>query len=110
MQTSTVVAPKCSSGVGSTLTALGGYTPAVSAIITSIMVANTTTNTVNVSVTLYNGTTDYYLAKLYTLNPNDTLTIGGASAKLSLVNGWYVRVFSSAGTSVDATMCVVELS
>lgn len=110
MQSATILGPQCSSGVGTAPTAVGGYTPASSSIyatVTELSVANTTASLISVGVSLYNGSTDYFLAKNAPVGAGDSFYF---PRPITLTNGWNVRVVSSAATSCDATMSVVQFT
>lgn len=110
MQTSAIVSPKVSRGVGTVLTAIGGYTPAgsVGAIVAGLVVANISAAQVNVTITVYDGTNDTNIAFGRPCAVGDSVVLGGDIFKATLVNGWNIRVKSSAAASVDAAMFVVE--
>jgi hypothetical protein len=74
-------------------------------IIAALTVANTSTSqAVNVSVGIYNGTTTFYLARLANLPIGETLTIGGNGAKLILGNGWGISAYCDTASSADCTV------
>jgi hypothetical protein len=113
MQTTTLSGIQATQNVPAALTAIGGFVaPAGGATVSHLMVANTTASTtITVSVTVYNGTTDYYLAKNYSLSAGDTLNVLGESgSRLVLASGWSVRVIASLANDCDATMSVVTYS
>ena len=104
MQVATVIAPQCSSAIGTALTAVGGYTPPASTgyLISSLIVANTSGAQILVTVTLYNGTTDFNLSFQTPVGVGDSLPF--PDLRITLVNGWNIRVKSSVAASCDATM------
>lgn len=107
MQTATIQAPVASQSIGTSLQSIGSYTgPAGSAgaIVSAITLANTGSATAVVNITLYNGTTDFYLAKGAQILPNDTLVLGGGNLKIQLTVGWYIRVSATVAATVDAIM------
>lgn len=110
MQTTTIVSPKVSRSIGTALTAIGGYSPAgaIGAIIMGIVVANTSAASVNVTITVFDGANDTNLVFARACAVGDSVVLGGDIIKAALVNGWNIRVKSSAVTSVDATMFVTE--
>lgn len=111
MQTSTLVSPKVSRSIGTSLTQVGGYTPATSAIVTGLTVANTTGSSVTCQVTIFDGTNDTNIVpSSRPIAAGDTLILGGSDFKAILVNGWSIRVRSSAVTSLDAVLFVIETS
>lgn len=110
MQSVTNVSPKVSRSIGTAFTQVGAYSPASSAIVAGIIVANTSGAAVNITVTVFDGTNDTNLAFATPVAVGDSLVLGGENFKLILVAGWSVRVKSSAATSVDATMSVAEFT
>lgn len=110
MQTTTIVSPKVSRSIGTALTAIGAYSPAgaIGAIIAGIVVANTSAAIVNVTITVFDGANDTNLVFAKPCAVGDSIVLGGDILKAFLVNGWNIRVKSSAATSVDATMFVTE--
>jgi hypothetical protein len=112
MQSTTIVAPKVSRAVGVAATAIGGYTPAgaTGAIVTSLVCANITAGQILVTVDLFDGTNATRLALATPVAVGDSLMVGGADAKFTLVNGWSIRVTSNTAASVDASMCVTEFT
>jgi hypothetical protein len=111
MQTATVVTPKVSRAVSTVVTQIGGYSPAAAtaAIVTSLVVTNTSAATRTVKVSLYDGTNDTYLAFNAPIAVGDSLMVGGANAKFTLTTGWSVRVVADAA-QVDVSMCVTEFA
>lgn len=110
MQSTTVVSPKVSRAVGTALTAIGGYSPASAAIVSGIIVANTSAGAVNVTVTVFDGANDTNLCFATPVAVGDSLIVGGEWFKATLVSGWSIRVKSSVAASVDASMFVTEFS
>jgi hypothetical protein len=110
MQTSTIVSPKVSQNIGTALTQVGGYSPANSCVITGLSVANTSAAAVNVTITVYNGTTDTNIVFGTVVPVAGTLLLGAEWFKFTLVSGWSIRVKSSAAASVDAAMFVTEFT
>lgn len=105
---------KFSSGIGTSLTNVGGYSvPADSSttvVVVGLSVANTTGTTVNVEVTLYDGSTDYYIIKDAPVNAGSSLVVVGGDQKIVLEAGHSIRVNSSASSSVDAVMSIMEIT
>lgn len=110
MQTATIIGPKCSAAISTTPVAIGGYSPATSliyAVVNGIYVANRQNVTLNATVTLWNGSTDYFLAFGTPVAPGDSLYIPG---KVELVNGWSVRAYCNVVAGFDAIMFVTEFT
>jgi hypothetical protein len=109
MQTTTLSGVQATQNVGTSLAAIGGFVaPAGGATVSHVNVANTSAVTITVNVTLYNGTTDYYLIKGATLAPNDALPVLQNGSRIVLASGWSVRVSASIASDCDATMSVVS--
>jgi len=108
MQTSTIQAPQCfvmPTTLGTIFT-----TPTNSAIISAITVANVSGAAITVSISLYNGSTDYYIAYNAPIAVGDTLEIGGNVAKLMLTNGWLLRGIASAANAAHVTISSLAAS
>lgn len=110
MQTVTIVSPKVSRAIGTAFTQVGAYTPASSAIATGLSVCNISGAIVNVTVTVFDGTNDTNLVFATPVAVGDSLLLGADWFKFILVNGWSIRVKSSAAASVDAAMFVSEFT
>jgi hypothetical protein len=111
MQTTTLTGVQATSGIGTSLAAIGGYSaPTGGATVSHINIANTSGVLITVNVTLYNGTTDYYLIKGASIAPNDSLPILQNGSRIVLASGWSVRVSASIASDADATMSVVQYS
>jgi hypothetical protein len=110
MQTSTIVSPKVSRGIGTALTQVGAYSPATSCVVTGLCVANISGASVNVTVTVYDGTNDTHLTLATPVAAADSLLLGAEWFKFTLVSGWSIRVSSSVASSVDASMFVTEFT
>jgi len=107
-----VFARKLSTGVGTALTAVGGYVVGSSTQTTVIglTVSNTTASTVDVDVTLNNGSTDFYLVKNAPVPVGGALVPIGGNQKIVLVTGDSIKVNSSASSSIDAVLSVLEIT
>lgn len=106
-------ARELSSGIGTSLTAVGSYTvpSATKTTVIGLSIANTTTSTpVSVDVTLFNGTTDFYLGRGLPVPQGSALIVIGGDQKVVLETGDSIRVRSSAAASVDAVMSILEIT
>jgi hypothetical protein len=105
---------KFSSGIGTSLTAVGGYVvPADSSttvVVVGLSVANTTATSINVEVTLNDGSTDYYVIKDAPVNSGASLVVVGGDQKIVLEAGHSIKVNSSASASADAIMSIMEIT
>ncbi len=110
MQSVTIVSPKVSRGIGTALTQVGGYSPASSAIVSGLCVANVSAGAVNVTITVYDGANDTNLVFATPCAIGDSILLGADWFKFNLVSGWSIRVKSSVAASVDASMFVSEFT
>ena len=105
---------KFSSGIGTSLTAVGGYVvPADSTttvVVVGLSVANTTGTSINVEVTLNDGSTDYYIIKDAPVSAGASLVAIGGDQKVVLEAGHSIKVNSSASASCDAIMSIMEIT
>ena len=103
---------KLSTGIGTALTAVGGYTVGSSTQTTVIglTIANTSASTVNIDVTVNNGSTDYYVVKDAPVPVGDALVPIGGNQKIVLITGDSIKVNSSAASSVDAVLSILEIT
>jgi hypothetical protein len=107
-----VFSRKISRNVGTSLTAVGSYTVGGGVVTTVIglSVCNTTTSPITVDVTVYDGTNDAYLVKGAGVPVGNGFIPIGGDEKVVLIAGDSIRVKSSAATSVDAVMSILEIS
>lgn len=103
---------KVSQNIGTALTAVGTYTVPASTQTTVIglVVANTTGSTVTIDVTLYDGATDTYITKTCPIVTGSSVVIVGGEQKIVLETGDSIRVKSSAVSSVDVVMSILEIT
>ena len=103
---------KVSRGVGTALTAVGSYTVGASTQTTVIglTVANTSASTVNIDVTLNDGVNDTYLVKDAPVPVGGALVPIGGNQKVVLITGDSIKVNSSAASSVDAVLSILEIT
>jgi hypothetical protein len=105
---------KMSSGVGTALTAVGGYTvpsdSSTTVVVVGLSVANTSATAVDVEVTLNDGSTDFYLVKDAPVSAGSSLVVIGGDQKIVLESGHSIKVNSSASSSVDAVMSIMEIT
>ena len=107
-----VFSRKVSRNIGTSLTSVGSYTVSggVQTTVIGLSVCNTTTSPVTVDVTLYDGTNDAYLIRGAGVGVGNSIIPIGGDEKVVLIAGDSIRVKSSAATSVDAVMSILEIS
>lgn len=101
-----------SRNIGTAATAVGAYTVDAGKQVTLIglSIANVANNAVTVSATLYDGTNSTHLIKNAPLPVGSTLVVSGGDQKIVLEPNDQIRVSSSASSSVDAIICLLEIS
>ena len=103
---------KVSRNIGTALTSVGSYTVGASTQTTVIglTVANTSASTVNIDVTLNDGVNDTYLVKDAPVPVGGALVPIGGNQKVVLITGDSIKVNSSAASSVDAVLSILEIT
>lgn len=103
---------KTSQNVGTSLTSVGSYTvgSATQTTVIGLVIANTTASAITVDCTHYNGTTDTYIVKSAPVPVGGTLVVVGGSQKIVLETGDSIRIKSSASSSIDAIMSILEIA
>lgn len=101
-----------SRNIGTSATVVGGYIVPVAAAATVIgmSVSNVALTAIKVSVSVYDGTNDFYLVKNADLVPGEMIVVVGGDQKVVLNAGDRIRVVSNTATSADAILSVLELS
>ena len=102
---------KVSQGIGTSPTAIGGYTvgAGTQTTVIGLTCANVTATAVTVDVILNDGTTDTYIVKGATVPSGGSLVVVGGDQKVVLEPNDSVTVTASASASVDAIMSVLEI-
>lgn len=103
---------KISRNIGTTLTTVGSYTVGggVQTTVIGLSVANTTVSPVTVNVTVNDGTNDAYLVKGAVVGVGQALIPIGGDEKVVLIAGDSIKVQSSAASSLDVVMSILEIS
>tara|TARA_R110001606_G_scaffold206543_1_gene354227 strand:+ start:80 stop:412 length:333 start_codon:yes stop_codon:yes gene_type:complete len=103
---------KLSRSIGTALTAVGSYVVGSSTQTTVIglTISNTSASTVNIDVTLNDGTNDTYIVKDAPVPVGSALVPIGGNQKIVMVTGDSIKVNSSAASSVDAVLSVLEIT
>ncbi len=104
---------KLSRDIGTTPTDVGSYT--VGAATTTIVVGFAVTNTTGSSITANvfiqdNAVANTYLIVNAPISAGSSLVVGGGDQKIVLQTGDSMMVQSSAATSVDAVMSIMEIT
>ena len=103
---------KISRNIGTSLTSVGGYTvgSGVQTTVIGLSVCNTTASPVTVDVTVNDGSNDAYLVKGAGVPVGNAFIPIGGDEKIVLITGDSVQVKSSAASSLDVVMSILEIS
>lgn len=103
---------KLSQGIGTSLTSVGSYTvpSATSTTVIGLVIANTSAAAITVDVTHYASATDTYMVKGAPIPVGGSLVVVGGDQKVVLEVGDAIRVKSSAASSADVVMSVLEIA
>ena len=103
---------KVSRNIGTSLTSVGSYTvgSGVQTTVIGLSVCNTTASPVTVDVTVNDGTNDTYLIKGAGVGVGNAIIPIGGDEKVVLITGDSVKVKSSAASSLDVVMSILEIS
>jgi hypothetical protein len=104
---------KLSRQIGTSATAVGSYTvpSATTTVVIGLSVNNTTGSAITANVYLKDATTA--VTSLITNGPissGSSLIVGGGDQKIVLVTGDQIFVQSSAATSIDVVMSIMEIT
>ena len=98
--------------IGTTLTKIEAYDcpGSTETTIIGLTIANTSVSAIEVDATLNDGTNDFYIVKAAPVPVGASLVVIGGDQKVVLMPGDSVKVKSSAATSADAIMSILEIS
>ena len=98
--------------IGTTLTKIEAYDcpGSTETTIIGLTIANTSASAIEVDATLNDGTNDFYIVKAAPVPVGASLVVIGGDQKVVLMPGDSVKVKSSAATSADAIMSILEIS
>ena len=98
--------------IGTSLTAIETYTVpgATETTIIGLTIANTSASAIDVDATLNDGSNDFYIVKEAPVPVGSSLVVIGGDQKVVLMPGDSIKVKSSAATSADAIMSILEIT
>lgn len=103
-----------SSGVGTSLNTIGSHTVAAATteVITGVSVSNTTASEIEVDVYLYNSDASALVSIITNavVYPGGSIVPVGADQKIVMQTGDNIQVRSSAATSCDVILSVLQIS
>jgi hypothetical protein len=104
---------KLSRGVGTTATDIGSYTvgSSTTTIVVGLSVTNTTGGAITANVFIQDqAAANTYIVTNAPISSGSSLIVGGGDQKLVLITGDKVYVQSSASSSIDAVMSIMEIT
>ena len=103
---------KVSQNIGTSLTAVGSYTvaSATQTTVIGLIISNTSAAAITVDCTLNNGSTDTYIVKAAPIPVGGSLVVVGGQQKVVLETGDSIKVKSSASSSADVVMSILEIA
>lgn len=103
---------KLSTNVGTTATQVGTYTVAANTtvVVVGMTVTNTTGGAITANVWLNDGSSNVYVAANAPISSGASLVAIGGDQKLVMVTGDKIYVQSSAASSVDAILSILEIT
>jgi hypothetical protein len=103
---------KLSRGIGNSAIQVGTYT--VGASVTTVVIGLTVTNTsgsaISANVFLYDGTANTNIVSTAPISSGSSLVVVGGDQKVVLETGDSIYVQSSAASSIDVVMSIMEIS
>lgn len=103
---------KLQQNVGATPAKIGNYTVAssTSVVVIGLTVTNTTGSAIEANVFINNGVANTYVVANSPISSGASLVVVGGDQKIVLITGDSIYVQSSAATSIDATMSIMEIT
>jgi len=103
---------KTSQNIGSTATQIGAYTVAASTttIVIGLTCTNTTGSAITANVFLANATANTYIVANAPISAGASLIPIGGDQKIVMITGDKMYVQSSAATSIDAILSIMEIT
>lgn len=103
---------KISQNVGTTATAIGAYTVAANTtvVVVGLTVTNKTGSSITANVFINDGAANTYVSANAPISSGSSLVAVGGDQKLVLITGDKVYVESSAASSVDAVLSILEIT
>ena len=103
---------KTSRSIGTSATIVGSYTVGASTAtnVIGLSCANRTTAAITVDVTHNDGSNDTFLVKTATVPSGGSLVVVGGDQKVVLQTGDKIKVTSSAASSCDVMMSILEIT
>lgn len=103
---------KLSRNVGTSLTTVGSYTvgAATQTTVIGLSLCNTTAQPITVDVTVNDAVNDFYVLKGASIPPGSSIAAVGGDQKIVITTNDSIKVKSSAASSLDAVMSILEIT
>jgi hypothetical protein len=103
---------KLSQNIGTTATAIGAYTVAANTtvVVVGLTVTNKTGSSITANVFINDGAANTYVSASAPISSGSSLIAVGGDQKLVLITGDKVYVESSAASSIDAVLSILEIT
>ena len=103
---------KTQQNIGATATQIGAYTvpSATTAIVIGLTCTNTTGSAITANVYLANATANTYIVANAPISSGASLIPVGGDQKIVMITGDKMYVQSSAATSIDTVMSIMEIT
>ena len=103
---------KLSQNIGTTATAIGAYTVAANTtvVVVGLTVTNKTGSSITANVFINDGAANTYVSASAPISSGSSLVAVGGDQKLVLITGDKVYVESSAASSIDAVLSILEIT
>ena len=103
---------KLSRGIGTSATQIGSYTVAANTtvVVVGLTVTNKTGSSVTANVFINDGTANTYVTANAPISAGSSLVAVGGDQKVVLLTGDKIYVESSAASSLDAVLSILEIT
>jgi hypothetical protein len=103
---------KLSQNVGTTATAINSYTVAANTtvVVVGLTVTNKTGSSITANVFINDGAANTFISSNAPISSGSSLVAVGGDQKLVLITGDKVYVQSSAASSIDAVLSILEIT
>ena len=103
---------KLENNIGTTPTKVGNYTvgASTSTVVIGLTVTNTTGGAITANVFLNNGVANTYIVANAPVGSGASLVLVGGDQKIVMITGDSMYVESSAATSIDTVMSIMEIT
>ncbi len=104
---------KLSRGIGTSAVNVGSYTvgSSTTTIVVGLSITNTSASAITASVYITDAATDNtYIVKNAPISAGSSLVVGGGDQKIVLITGDKMYVETSAASSADAVMSIMEIT